>query len=428
MKRGGKREGAGRKQIHGKEYRIKIEDEIINLLNANFHGTTINDKIRGSITLGLETLLQSNKEWNKQYTVLDLFSGAGGLSRGFMDAGYNVVLGVDFDEMALKTFEANHGSAKSMKLDLFDHENINQIEQYLNERNIELDVLVGGPPCQGFSLAGPREANDERNTLYTAMVKVAERLKPKAVILENVPGLLKLYEGKGAQRIVEDFENIGYKIKPEILYAPEFGIPQIRKRVFFVALLESEEYFKFPDPVLFPHEFITCEDAISDLPALEGILGEEIQEYPMPPQTPYQELMRKNADKLYNHIGTIHSEKTVKLISMVPEGKNFKALPEEYSSQFKYNEALTRYHSKKPSLTINTGHRSHFHYEHNRIPTVRESARLQSFPDDFIFYGNKTQQYKQVGNAVPPMLGYHIALQLKNYLTKEHKHETIQYS
>ncbi|WP_096200020.1 DNA cytosine methyltransferase [Bacillus sp. FJAT-45350] len=428
MKRGGKREGAGRKQIHGKEYRIKIEDEIINQIDENFYGTNINDKIRGSICLGLEKLLGLKSDSNKEFTVLDLFSGAGGLSRGFMDAGYNVVLGVDFDEMALKTFEENHGSAKSMKLDLFDHRNIKKLEEFLSGRNIELDVLVGGPPCQGFSLAGPREANDERNTLYTAMVKVAEKLKPKAIILENVPGLLKLYEGKGAERIIEDFSDIGYKIKPQILYAPEFGVPQIRKRVFFVGLLDSEDFFEFPDPIYSKDEFVTCEQAISDLPPLEGILGEEVQEYPTIAKTPYQALMRMHSDKLYNHIGTIHADKTVKLIAMVPEGKNFKSLPEEYSIQFKYNEALTRYHSKKPSLTINTGHRSHFHYKYNRIPTVRESARLQSFPDDFIFYGNKTQQYKQVGNAVPPMLGYHIALKLKNYLCKVDEHETVQHS
>ena len=123
--------------------------------------------------------------------------------------------------------------------------------------------------------------------------------------------------------------------------------------------------------------------------------------------------------KIYNHIGTIHSEKTIKMIKLVPEGKNYKSLPKEYQGLYKYNEALTRYHSKKPSLTINTGHRSHFHYKYNRIPTVRESARLQSFPDDFIFYGNKSEQYKQVGNAVPPKLGYAIAKKLKKYLDGE---------
>lgn len=416
MKRGGKRVGSGRKHIDGKEYKIKIEDEKIEQLSLNFLGTNINDKIRECIKLGLEKALEIKNEKNEKFTVLDLFSGAGGLSRGFLDAGYNVVLGVDFDEMALKTFKENHGNAEAMKLDLFNHDNICYIEEFLKDRDIKLDVLVGGPPCQGFSLAGPRDVDDKRNTLYTAMVKVASKFKPKVVVLENVPGLLKLYDGKGAARIIEDFTNIGYKIKPQILYAPDFGIPQIRKRVFFVGILNSDDFFEFPTPIYSKEEYVTCEQAISDLPMLDGILGETVQEYEGEPQSEYQFMMRKNSKVVHNHIGTIHAEKTIKLISMVPEGKNYKSLPAEYSSQFKYNEALTRYHSKRPSLTINTGHRSHFHYKYNRIPTVRESARLQSFPDDFIFYGNKSQQYKQVGNAVPPILGYYIALKLKNYL------------
>lgn len=356
----------------------------------------------------------------KTINVLDLFCGAGGLSRGFMDAGYNVVLGVDFDEAALKTFKANHGNSDTLKIDLFNHKNINEIEEFLNNKGIKIDVLVGGPPCQGFSLAGPRDKNDERNSLYTAMVEVAERLKPKAVILENVPGLLTLYDGKAAKRIIEDFENIGYGITPKILYGPDYGLPQIRKRVFFVALLGATSDFEFPKPIITDkNNYVTCEEAIGDLPALENERGDEIQEYPTEPKSDYQKMMRKNSDKIYNHIGTIHIKKTIDMISLVPEGKNFRALPEKYRNMYKYNEALTRYHSKKPSLTINTGHRSHFHYKYNRIPTVRESARLQSFPDDFIFYGNKTQQYKQVGNAVPPLLGYHIANKLKEYLEGE---------
>lgn len=416
MNRGGRRSGAGRKSIDGKELKIKIENDKIEQLELNFLGTSLNDKIRECLKLGIEKAKEIKNEHNEKFTVLDLFSGAGGMSRGFLDAGYNVVLGVDFDDMALKTFKNNHGAAEAMKLDLFNHDNIKHIEEFLKQKNIEIDVLVGGPPCQGFSLAGPRNVNDERNSLYTAMVKVAKKLKPKVVVLENVPGLLKLYEGQGAKRIIEDFTELGYKIKAEILYAPDFGIPQIRKRVFFVGILDSDEYFEYPKPLYTKDEYVTCEEAISDLPALEGILGDEIQEYEVQPLSEYQKLMRKNSNLIYNHIGTLHEEKTVKLISMVPEGKNYKSLPEEYSSQFKYNEALTRYHSKKPSLTINTGHRSHFHYKYNRIPTVRESARLQSFPDDFIFYGNKSQQYRQVGNAVPPMLGYYIGLQLKQYL------------
>lgn len=357
----------------------------------------------------------------RKYTVVDLFSGAGGLSRGFYDAGYDVVLGVDFDEAALKTFKANHGNAESMKLDLFDHSNIDVIVDYLGKQNIKLDVLVGGPPCQGFSIAGPRDMNDKRNSLYVAMVKLADRLKPQAVVLENVPGMIQTNGGIGAKRIVEDFKKIGYIMTPKLLYAPDYGIPQMRKRVFFVGLRNKNVKFEFPEGFVEKENYVTCEEAIGDLPTLqtdsgEIIYGDEVQEYLHEPQSEYQKQMRLNSKKVFNHIGSIPIEKTKKMISLVPEGKNYKALPEEYQGIYKYHEALTRYHSKKPSNTINTGHRSHFHYKWNRIPTVRESARLQSFPDDFIFYGNKSEQYRQVGNAVPPMLGQVVAIKLKEYL------------
>lgn len=360
---------------------------------------------------------------SKKFTCVDLFSGAGGLSRGFYDAGYDVVLGVDFDEAALKTFKENHGTAEAMKLDLFNHDNIDVIINYLKDRNIKLDVLVGGPPCQGFSIAGPRDMNDKRNSLYLAMVKLAERLKPQAVVLENVPGMLQTNGGIGAKRIIQNFREIGYNMTPKLLYAPDYGIPQIRKRVFFVGLRDSDSVFEFPEPCVDKEHYVTCEQAICDLPSLqtdegEIIYGEEIQDYISEPQSDYQKKMRKNSYKVYNHVGSVPIEKTKKMISLVPEGKNYKALPEEYQRIYKYHEALTRYHSQKPSNTINTGHRSHFHYKWNRIPTVRESARLQSFPDDFIFYGNKSQQYRQVGNAVPPMLGQVVANQLKQYLKR----------
>lgn len=358
---------------------------------------------------------------SKKFTCVDLFSGAGGLSRGFYDAGYEVVLGVDFDEAALKTFKENHGNAEAIKLDLFNHENLDIIENYLIDRKIELDVLVGGPPCQGFSIAGPRDMNDKRNTLYLAMVELANRLKPKAVVLENVPGLLQTNGGIGAKRIIQDFKEIGYVMVPKLLYAPDYGIPQMRKRVFFVGLKDDSREFIFPEATISKEHYVTCKDAISDLPPLqteggEIIYGEEIQDYMTEPTSEFQKKMRKDFEKVYNHIGSIPIEKTKKMISLVPEGKNYKALPEEYRGLYKYHEALTRYHSNKPSNTINTGHRSHFHYKWNRIPTVRESARLQSFSDEFIFHGNKSQQYRQVGNAVPPILGQVVATQLMPYL------------
>lgn len=353
----------------------------------------------------------------KEYTVLDLFCGAGGLSRGFIDAGFSVSLGVDFDDAALKTFSMNHEGATAMKLDLFNHENINAIEKFFKDKNCNPDVLVGGPPCQGFSLAGPRQIDDSRNLLYQAMVKTATILKPKVVVLENVPGMILLHGGLVKDKIISDFSKIGYTMtEPKILYAPDYGIPQIRKRVVFVGLLNSETEYEYPKPIVDPQNYVTCEQAIGDLPPLVDIVGDKIQDYICAPLSSYQKRMRDGSDKIHNHEGTLHDEKTKKFIAMVPEGKNYKSLPEEYSGIYKYHEALTRYHSKKPSPTINTGHRSHFHYKLNRIPTVRESARLQSFKDNFIFYGNKTQQYRQVGNAVPPMLGEVIAIEILKWL------------
>lgn len=291
----------------------------------------------------------------------------------------------------------------------------------MKNRKIKLDVLVGGPPCQGFSVAGPRDMNDKRNTLYTAMVELADRVKPQVVVLENVPGMVQTNGGIGAKRVVEDFAKIGYNMVAKLLYGPDYGLPQIRKRVFFVGLKDNTKEFIFPEATVDKEHYITCEQAIGDLPSLqtddgEIIYGETIQNYEIPAQNEYQKKMRAHSKNIQNHIGSIPIEKTKYMISLVPEGKNYKALPEQYRGMYKYHEALTRYHSKKPSRTINTGHRSHFHYKWNRIPTVRESARLQSFPDDFVFYGNKSEQYRQVGNAVPPMLGQVVAEALLPYL------------
>lgn len=428
MTRGGTRPNAGRNAIRGKEIKIKIPDKILEQVDFNFTGKTVQDKVRDCLEYGINAKVTNmSNVSNKTYNVVDLFSGAGGLSRGFMDEGFNVVLGVDFDDAALKTFKENHGNAEAMKLDLFEHANIERIYDYLNQRNIELDVLVGGPPCQGFSLAGKREEFDKRNVLYSAMVKTAERLKPRIIVLENVPGMLTLYDGAGAKRVKDDFDAIGYHVnEPQILYAPEYGVPQIRKRVFFVMTLRDriKGEFSYPIPILSEKEFVTCSDAIGELPSLEGATNfslSQVFEYSSVPKSEYEKYMRKNSKQIHNHTPTKHADETVRLISLVPEGKNYKALPKEelLKREFKYNEALTRYDSKRPSRTIDTGHRTHFHYKWNRIPTVREAARLQSFPDDFIFYGNKQEQYRQVGNAVPPLLGKAVAIKVKELLDNE---------
>ena len=205
----------------------------------------------------------------------------------------------------------------------------------------------------------------------------------------------------------------------QILTAADYGVPQIRKRLVFVGIKDKE--FIFPKPLLEPKNYITTEEAISDLPARAKDLGEEKDIYPKNPLSEYQKKMRRNQKILFNHVATNHTDLVKSIIAQVPNGGNHKDLPKGIGGNRKFNEAWTRYNSKKPSRTIDTGHRNHFHYKYNRVPTVRENARLQSFPDDFIFTGTKTSQNRQVGNAVPPLLGFTIAKQLLKYLGYEKK-------
>ena len=164
---------------------------------------------------------------------------------------------------------------------------------------------------------------------------------------------------------------------------------------------------------------MTCRQAINDLPSLADTLGEEECDYASEPNSDYQRKMRKNSTKLHNHTATKHTQMVKDTIALVPEGGNYKDLPKGVGESRKFNEAWTRYHGDKPSRTIDTGHRNHFHYEYNRVPTVRENARLQSFPDDFVFTGTRTQQYRQVGNAVPPLLGYYLGSKILEILSKK---------
>ena len=209
---------------------------------------------------------------------------------------------------------------------------------------------------------------------------------------------------------------MGYKVSYQIVCAADYGVPQIRKRLVFVGLRDSNVPFEFPKPYLTPEEYITCEQAISDLPSLETELGTEESHYCAAPFTDFQKLMRGDNSVLYNHVAVAHKDFVKETIAQVPDGGNYKDLPKGVGESRNFHMAWTRYASNKPSRTIDTGHRNNFHYKWNRCPTVRESARLQSFPDDFVFLGTKTQQNRQVGNAVPVLLGKAIAEQIKKYL------------
>ncbi len=348
---------------------------------------------------------------------IDLFAGCGGLSKGFMDAGFNVILGVDNNDAALKTFAYNHKNAKVLCGDLSDKSTFDTIRDLIDNKTI--DLIIAGPPCQGFSLTGPRHFDDERNRLYLAVFKAVELFSPQAFVIENVIGMASLYGGQIKDEILRRFRALGYSVECKILCAADYGVPQLRKRLVFVGMKPEHGSFTFPDPIVDPAHYITCRDAIDDLPSLEFDLGQETSEYTSPPRTEYQKKMRGDCTVLYNHVGTRHTELVKHVISLVPEGGNYKDLPDGVGTSRRFHEAWTRYDGNRPSRTIDTGHRNHFHYKYNRVPTIRENARLQSFPDDFVFLGTKTQQNRQVGNAVPPLLGYYLGLQIKRYIDTE---------
>lgn len=348
---------------------------------------------------------------------LDLFCGAGGLSCGLHMAGIDTVAGIDFDPAAIATFNAN-GLGKGVVADIEKFKS----EEIFNLCGGAVDVIVGGPPCQGMSLSGARDENDKRNRLYKSFVRIVRDFSPRAFLLENVPGLVSLYGGKIRDGIVSEFSGLGYDVRYQILRASDYGVPQHRRRVVFVGLKQGE--FEYPQPTHFENpengqtKMVSCRDALCDLPPLSdnSFLGEPVQNYATDPQNDYQRLMRNSSVDVQNHIAAAHSDRVREIISMVPPGKNYNALPAELKGTRNFHVAWTRFPDDRPSPTIDTGHRHHFHYRECRVPTVRECARLQSFPDDFHFTGNKTQQFRQVGNAVPPLMAKALGLALRKAL------------
>jgi DNA (cytosine-5)-methyltransferase 1 len=359
-------------------------------------------------------------------TVINLFCGAGGLSYGFRQSGFDILAGIDNWEDALTTYRQNFPEIKAINADI-EKITLKEIDTILEDYGGIVDVIVGGPPCQGFSVSGKRLIDDPRNKLYKAFVSLVAHYKPKIFVMENVPGIMRLFNGKVKEQIINDFFFLFYSIKTKLLSAENYGVPQRRKRVFFVGInpekIKNTISFEFPKAThgtennLF--QFVTSKDAISDLDFIPDDKAlEECINYELPAVNNYQKLMRKGSKKLFNHVTVIHKKRTKDIIAMVPDGGNYKDLPQKLWSTRKVNIAWTRMNSSRPCFTIDTGHNHHFHYKENPAPTVRESARIQSFPDTFVFFGIKTKQFRQVGNAVPPMLAKAIAEKIYCVLKK----------
>ena len=315
--------------------------------------------------------------------VLDLFCGGGGLSEGFLQAGYDVVAGVDVSEDFLATYERNHDDAVATQADLsgIDPETFFDAHPIDPE---EVDVVIGGPPCKGFSIAGHRDPDDERNYLVGSFIDYVEFLQPDAFVMENVPGIKSMEGGDTLRSILEGFQQAGYE-KPayETLNAADYGVPQNRRRVIFQGRRDGSRPTS-PDRTHSPAEQTT-------------LSGERLEPY----ITVADALGGRDVAALPNHETTEHSSEMVERIAAVDVGESL------YES---YGDSWRRLDPDEPAITIKENHNAPFiHPEADRVGTVRECAILQSFPDDYVFKGPKTTQLKVVGNAVPPRLGAAVA-------------------
>ena len=340
-------------------------------------------------------------------TLLDLFCGAGGLSLGFERAGFVVKKAIDFDRWAVEKYNHNRKNKVAEVRDILTID-----EKYISSIG-NVDGIIGGPPCQGFSTAGQRIIDDERNVLYREYFKILEQVSPKFFVIENVTGLLTFAKGAVKNDIIRRADSLGYNLFYKTLDTSQFGVPQIRLRVIFVGIKKElcKSDFQFPVGNKSP---ISIYDAIGDLPLLDDGIPHE--SYIVEPFTEYQRTIRDGMKVLTNHVLSKHTEDTKRTINLVPEGGSIMDVPEELRGGRKYHALLRKMDRNRPALCIDTGHRTYFHYSEPRIPSTREVARLQSFPDSFIFFGPRNDQQRQVGNAVPPILAHKLAEAIKSYL------------
>ncbi|SES70747.1 DNA cytosine methyltransferase [Natrinema hispanicum] len=358
---------------------------------------------------------------------VDLFCGAGGFSLGFEYAGFDILVASDYHETAGKTYQANfdHPFLQADISNLAD-----DVQPLLDKGEFstgDVDVLVGGPPCKGFSITGSQNEDDARNTLFRRYIDVLEALKPDAIIIENVPGVKSIKDGAYVDEIISRTRDLGYNTRMLELNSANYGVPQRRERVFFIGYRDSHPVSRprrthITDTgqqrlgsVSETRSCQTVEEAMSDL-AFLGI-GESSTEYMDIPHSDYQRLMRKNhSGSLYNHTAPNHGTRVQERFEAMEPGDSMDDLPEKLQTS-KYT--LHRLRPDQPSPTITTLPEDLVHYSRNRIPTVREMARLQSFPDWFKFEGPRTTggnrrdeslpQYSQVGNAVPPIMAEALA-------------------
>ncbi len=332
-----------------------------------------------------------------KYKIIDLFSGVGGLSLGFSNTKFDLVLGADIDTDAGNTFIQNHPKSKFY---LGDIKNLNasQIKKLIG--NTKIDILVGGVPCQSFSMVGNRTTkkegnlNDPRHYLFREFIRVAKILKPKIVVIENVKGILSAHKGEIKNEIINELEKIGFKVDYKLLNSAEYGVAQLRERVVFLGNNLGIKNI-FPKKTHSSQNYVCIKEVFKNLPKI-------------------------------NHEPRPLKGKVLERVKLIKPGENWKVLPKELQTGSKHSGAYGRLDPNQPSRTLTTrfdtppgGYVTH--PKENRAITVREGARSQSFPDNFVFTGNRSSQYRQVGNAVPVGLSKALSLGILKMLASTSK-------
>lgn len=380
--------------------------------------------------------------------LVDLFAGAGGLSCGLEMAGFQPLLANELVDQYANTYKKNHPNTKVIVGDVREVCEQN-LQKLLELKEGELDLLAGGPPCQGFSVNAPiRNLDDSRNHLFKDFLRVTATLKPKAVLIENVPGIVQLGKGTVVEQIYKELESLGYSVKHRILFAGHYGVPQMRFRTIFIGIRSKKDIaIEFPEPqynakavanfagakelcINVPPLFAAALkdhtsvwNAISDLPEIESGSKNGPLEYATQATSDFQKILRNNSSTVENHscsnLGKINRER----LKHIPQGGSWRDIPFELlpaglqrARRSDHTKRYGRLHPEGLCSTVLTKCDPHwgsfFHPTQDRVISVREAARIQSFPDHYEFTGSLTQQYEQVGNAVPPLLAKAIGEQI----------------
>jgi DNA (cytosine-5)-methyltransferase 1 len=348
-------------------------------------------------------------------TVVDLFCGCGGLSAGFRRAGFAVRLGVERDPVPLATFARNFPEAVALRADLAVTSPADVLAAARLRRG-RLDCLVGGPPCQGWSKNVPareRSADDPRNALMRRFVEFVAELRPRAVLIENVAEVAKAYDAATTDHLLGRFAALGYDATAVRVNAADFGVPQLRRRNLFLAV-ERGAPLPVPRPVGAPP--VTVDEAIADLPPLEAGAGTSPCGYASQPTSAYQKLLRRDDGTVTEHVArALRPRQLARVRAIAPgSGGGADALPESLRPRMTYSGGYARLYPDQPARTItrwvfHPGSGRFFHPWQDRVVTIREAARLQGFPDEFVFTGRYIQNAHMVGEAVPPLLAAAVA-------------------